>query len=147
MIKWHEQESNNEFLTFEDVDKMMKSYNPTELRRQYLNEPQVDAGRRTGNTTRDLKHICELLVSGNTKIYCKIKHHRDFGYMSQMFVDITEKENYRNSGTKLVVTNVEKSFSRITTNFGLLEFFTKPKEEEFFRGKDRSLPVVSLIDY
>jgi hypothetical protein len=38
-IKWHEPENSNEFLTFEDVDKMMKSYSPTEFRRQYLNEP------------------------------------------------------------------------------------------------------------
>jgi hypothetical protein len=38
-IKWHEAENNNEFLTFENVDKMMKSYNPTEFRQQYLNEP------------------------------------------------------------------------------------------------------------
>jgi hypothetical protein len=147
MIKWHEPENSNEFLTFEDVDKMMKSYNSTEFRQQYLNEPQVDAGRRTGNTTRDLKHLCELLVSGNTKIYCKIKRHRDFGYMSQMFADIVKKEAYRNFGTRLILLNVEESFSRITTNFGILEFFVKAKEEEFFRGKDRSLPVVSLIDY
>jgi hypothetical protein len=39
MIEWHEPENNNEFLTFENVDKMMKSYNPTEFRQQYLNEP------------------------------------------------------------------------------------------------------------
>jgi len=39
-IKWHEPKDNNEFLTFEDVDKMMKSYNPTQFRRQYLNVPQ-----------------------------------------------------------------------------------------------------------
>jgi hypothetical protein len=38
MIKWHEPKDSSEFLTFEDVDKMMKSYNPTEFRRQYLNE-------------------------------------------------------------------------------------------------------------
>jgi hypothetical protein len=32
--------NNNEFLTFEDVDKIMKSYDPTEFRKQYLNEPK-----------------------------------------------------------------------------------------------------------
>jgi len=55
-------------------------------------------------------------------------------------------EIYRNFGTRLILLNIEESFLRITTNFGVLEFFAKP-EEEFFRGKDRSLPVVSLIDY
>ena len=40
MIEWHEPKDSNEFLTFEDVDKMMKSYNPTEFRQQYLNEPE-----------------------------------------------------------------------------------------------------------
>jgi hypothetical protein len=39
MIEWHEPESSNEFLTFEDVDKIMKSYNPAEFRQQYLNKP------------------------------------------------------------------------------------------------------------
>jgi len=39
MIEWHEPKDSNEFLTFEDVDKMMKSYNPAEFRQQYLNEP------------------------------------------------------------------------------------------------------------
>jgi hypothetical protein len=39
MIKWHEPKDSNEFLAFEDVDKMMKNYNPREFRRQYLNEP------------------------------------------------------------------------------------------------------------
>ncbi len=40
MIKWHEPENTNKFLTFEDVDKMMKSYNPTEFKQQYLNMPE-----------------------------------------------------------------------------------------------------------
>jgi hypothetical protein len=146
MIKWHEPEDSNEFLTFEDVRKMMKSYNPTQFRKQYLNEPQVDAGRGTDKTTRDLEHLCELLVGGETKIYFKIKRHRDFGYMSQMFAKLIYNKAYRNFGTRLILLNVEESFSRITTNFGVLEFFAKP-EEEFFRAKDRSLPVVSLIDY
>ena len=36
-IKWHEPENSSKFLTFEDIDKIMKGYNPREFRRQYLN--------------------------------------------------------------------------------------------------------------
>ncbi len=38
-IKWHEPENTKKFLTFEDVDKIMKIYSPTQFRQQYLNEP------------------------------------------------------------------------------------------------------------
>lgn len=146
-IKWYEPKHSNEFLTFEDVDKMMKNYNPTEFRRQYLNEPQfspeqtkelksvVNAGRGTGKTTRDLKHLCELLVSGETKIYCKIKRHRDFKYMSQMFAKLIYNEVYRNFGTRLILLNIEESFSRITTNFGVCWNFLPNQKKSFFEAK------------
>ena len=59
-------------------------------------------GRGCGKTTTALSNVCNHLILGNNRIYCRIKNLADLRYLFPMLIELIEDNNYSEDGLKVI---------------------------------------------